>query len=946
MVLSMGISAQSTISGTITDEVGESLIGANVIVKGTSEGSVTDFDGSFSFRTTASFPLTIVVSFTGFNTQEILLNAPASDLLVRLAAGVLLSDDVVISASRKREKVQEAPASISVITARKLEASPNALDATRNLVNTAGVQVQQQSANRINISMRGGAGLFGTSVFPILDYRSLVGPGVGTFQPDQAGINTLDLARIEVVRGPGSALYGPGVTQGVVHFISKNPIDNPGTSVELVGGELSTFGFGLRHAGANEKKTFGYKINVMHRQGGEFVLDPNDPLDAAQIAKFVPARGGQRGIFQPGVVNGVVSPSAPATLLVPFADLDKDGDGNPMADDWKNTAVNGTLEFRPQNDLSVTLSGGYSTAASVFYNEQGEGFSQAQEYWTQARVQKGGLFAQFFYVDNDGGSREKPTFLYQTANRTPVGRTQIEGQLQYNFDTKSFLNSNWTAGMDYRFAGQDTENLVYGRNELDDDFSVIGGYIQGKFEMSKKLDLVLAGRYDRFNFIDEGAFAPRAALVYKASPSHTFRASFNRANSTVSNLQLNIDFPLQTVSPTFDIWLFGNKVEQTFNNPQTGWLIPGIPSGLNQLPLAVPFVAVNAQVMAGIMAALNADPATAALAPLVGNLLGGIDPLALGLFSGPLSPGFNIFDGQPLGLINAPLSQIAISDTWEVGYKGLIANKLGVSLDVYRIREDRNSQFTAISPAYRLTNLGQLGTELGNAVANQIRNQFIAGLVGLGLPQAVAEGTFAQLAPQLIGAYAQGGAAVAASLGGLPFHATTPTDQVPANGVTHLAAGYRTFDPRTYWGSDLGLEYFVNDNLSFFGNYSWVSDVEFMQNVVTPDGETIGAPVQTNLNIPQNKFRLGFNYTPMSGFRANLAFQHDASYFANAGQFTGNTQVRNLFDGGVGYKFNNGLSINVTATNLLDSEYRYYVNMPKIGRRTLATIRYDFGGGN
>ena len=62
-----------------------------------------------------------------------------------------------------------------------------------------------------------------------MDYRSLVGPGIGTFQSDQSGISRIDLERIEVVRGPGSALYGPGVTSGVIHFITKNPIDHPGT---------------------------------------------------------------------------------------------------------------------------------------------------------------------------------------------------------------------------------------------------------------------------------------------------------------------------------------------------------------------------------------------------------------------------------------------------------------------------------------------------------------------------------------------------------------------------------------------------------------------------------------------------------------------------------------------------------------------------------------------
>ena len=68
----------------------------------------------------------------------------------------------------------------------------------------------------------------------------------------------------------------------------------------------------------------------------------------------------------------------------------------------ENAAANITLEFRPQDDLSVFVSGGYNTTSSVFYNSQGEGLTQFGEIWTQARVQKGGLFGQVFFVSNDG----------------------------------------------------------------------------------------------------------------------------------------------------------------------------------------------------------------------------------------------------------------------------------------------------------------------------------------------------------------------------------------------------------------------------------------------------------------------------------------------------------------------------------------------------------------
>ena len=82
-------------------------------------------------------------------------------------------DEIIVSASRRPQKIQEAPASVSVVSAKDIENSAIAVDPVRHLVNVPGVQIQQQSANTINIEMRAGSGVFGTSTLPILDYRYL-----------------------------------------------------------------------------------------------------------------------------------------------------------------------------------------------------------------------------------------------------------------------------------------------------------------------------------------------------------------------------------------------------------------------------------------------------------------------------------------------------------------------------------------------------------------------------------------------------------------------------------------------------------------------------------------------------------------------------------------------------------------------------------------------------
>jgi len=969
----MSVTAQTTISGVITDTGGEGLIGANVIIEGTTDGTITDLDGSYSLSTTQTPPFNVLVSYTGFTTQTVAINSNNQNVSISLAEGIIFGEDIVVSASRRREKVQEAPASVSVLTARKLEVSAND-NAARAIINEPGVYIQQQGAGRVNIQLRGDGGLFGSASFPILDYRSLSGPGLGTFDNINSPLNNIDIERIEVVRGPGSALYGPGVTSGVVHFLSKSAIDKPGTTVELIGGELSTYGGSIRHATKVSDK-FGFKINGVLKRGGEFVYDPLNPIGAANIG--LAAQGAANGIVVPGVSpEGFVDVTLPSTTVISAQDVDPDGDGNPIQDYWRSFVLNGTLEFRPQDDLSVVIAGGTNSGSSPFYNSQGVGLSQATEYWTQARIQKGGLFAQAFWLTNDGGGDE-PTFLYQTGSSTRVDRTQLEAQLQYNFDTPNILNANWTAGFDYRNSSANTFNLVYGRNEDDDDFTILGAYVQAKFALGDKLDLVLAGRGDRFNFLDDTGFSPRAVFVFKPSPKHTFRAGFNRAVGAPTQLQTNIDFPVNQVIPgSFDIWLVGNRNEQTFNNPTLQWFTGAIPTtqlgALDGLPLGVilgaeaaPGVTLNQAVAAGVVAQLGLDPTTAPAAPIVGQILGQLnDPAVLASLGtgGTLSPGFNVFNGEPLDLINAPPAELRIEDTWEAGYKGLLGDKLGVSVDIYNRTIDNSTLFTGISPAYVLIGadgapgIGGIDGTVGTAVQNFAQPQIEAALIAAGVDAATAAAGAAAIGAGINQGYtggasaaintaspAFGGASLAQVFAALPFHATTPTDNVPSNGVAHLAAGYRTFDAFDYWGADVGLNYFVNNDLSFFGNYSWTSENEFNPQVA---GATEGSTELTSIAQPTNRYRMGVNYTPACGFNGNLSYQHDDSFQAFLGaQYSGPTDVKNLVDASLGYKFNTGLFLGVSAQNLLDNEYRTFPGFPTIGRRVLGTLRYTFGAG-
>jgi outer membrane receptor for ferrienterochelin and colicins len=276
--------AQNTFTGTVLDDEGQPLYGATVIIKDSNNGTVTDAQGQFTLNIQRSFPIPIEVSFVGFDNRTFTVeNNQPKEYQLSFSNRF---DEIIVSASRKAEKLQEAPAAVSVISAAQVSKSGGSISPIRALINSPGVELQQQTGQRIKVSLRGASGIFSTSVFPMLDYRSLISPGLEFFDSQNSPLNTIDLERVEVVLGPGSALYGPDVTTGVIHFISKDPFKYPGTTVELIYGNRATKKIGIRHAGKNEKETFGYKYNFRYQEGKDFTLDPNNTEDSQILTEF------------------------------------------------------------------------------------------------------------------------------------------------------------------------------------------------------------------------------------------------------------------------------------------------------------------------------------------------------------------------------------------------------------------------------------------------------------------------------------------------------------------------------------------------------------------------------------------------------------------------------------------------------------------------------------
>lgn len=208
--------AQSlTVSGTVIDDLGEPVLGANVIVKGTTNGATTDFDGNYSIQNVPADAI-LRVSFIGYAEQEIPVNGK-SHIDVTLAEDAEMLEDVVVVGYGTMKK-SDLTGSIASVSTEKLNAK-GAPSVMENL---------QGSTPGVNITMGGGR----TGSSPTIEIRgkSSINSNTtplyvvdGVMCDDIDWLNPQDIERIDVLKDASStAIYGSRATAGVVQVTTKN----------------------------------------------------------------------------------------------------------------------------------------------------------------------------------------------------------------------------------------------------------------------------------------------------------------------------------------------------------------------------------------------------------------------------------------------------------------------------------------------------------------------------------------------------------------------------------------------------------------------------------------------------------------------------------------------------------------------------------------------------
>ncbi|OGS21897.1 MAG: hypothetical protein A3J83_04730 [Elusimicrobia bacterium RIFOXYA2_FULL_40_6] len=166
---------------------------------------------------------------------------------------------VVVTASKKEQPITEAPATIFVITAEDIRQSgANSIPDVLRMA--PGVDVMTISARDQQVSIRGFNGPVTNKLLVLIDGRSVYWDGYGIVYWDLFPVGLQEIQRIEIVRSPGSVLYGANAYCGVINIITKTPSEIGGTKLAMAYGEYNARITSILHSGTGEK--VDYKVSA------------------------------------------------------------------------------------------------------------------------------------------------------------------------------------------------------------------------------------------------------------------------------------------------------------------------------------------------------------------------------------------------------------------------------------------------------------------------------------------------------------------------------------------------------------------------------------------------------------------------------------------------------------------------------------------------------------
>jgi outer membrane receptor for ferrienterochelin and colicins len=227
LIFSLSAIAQGRLEIQVVNGENEVLTYASVLLKGTNFGKTTNSEGKVVFENMPFGKHQLVVSYLGYLNYEqtiIVKENEAKSLTAQLQKGVDIFEEVVVTGTQRENRVSESPIKVDILSAKLFQKNPTPnLFSAVEMVNGVKPQMNCNVCNTGDIHING---MEGGYTMILIDGMPIVS-GLSTVY-GLMGIPNSITERIEVVKGPASALYGSEAMAGIINVITKNPLENPG----------------------------------------------------------------------------------------------------------------------------------------------------------------------------------------------------------------------------------------------------------------------------------------------------------------------------------------------------------------------------------------------------------------------------------------------------------------------------------------------------------------------------------------------------------------------------------------------------------------------------------------------------------------------------------------------------------------------------------------------
>jgi len=362
---------QTRISGTITDSLtNQPINGASITVKGKIAGTITDSKGNYSLNAVhLKFPLILQVSTVGYGNKEITVSSPGNSNNISLKQLAVVLNEVVTAATRVNQYSLNSPVSIEKMNQKAIRENPS-FTFYDGLQNMKGMEAVTSSLTYKQVNTRGFNDTGNPRFLQLVDGVDNQTPGLNFAVGNLFGASDIDVESVEVIPGAASALYGPVAFNGAMLMHTKDAFEYQGLTLQAKSGinhvgetgvsAKGLYDFALRYAKAFNDK-FAFKINASYLTGKDWYA--NNYTDIS--AQTAPA---MRGPNNPGrdalnIYGDEVSQTLPGIGLVSRTGYEEK---DLMNYNVYSLKLNGALEYKFNSNLEAIYQYNYGKGTASY----------------------------------------------------------------------------------------------------------------------------------------------------------------------------------------------------------------------------------------------------------------------------------------------------------------------------------------------------------------------------------------------------------------------------------------------------------------------------------------------------------------------------------------------------------------------------------------------------